>query len=174
MIYKFKNITPKIGENSFIANSAVVIGDVELGDNVSIWFGAVLRGDQNKITIGCNTNVQDNCILHLDEENPLVIGNNVTIGHGAIVHGCTICDNVLIGMGSTILDGSFIPKNCIVGAGAVVTHSLKAEEGSLILGSPAKVVKELSEEQYGYIEDSVREYVDKIKYYNNNLEKVNF
>ncbi len=127
----------------YIAENATVVGSVKLGENVNIWYGAVLRGDSGTITLGRGTNVQDNCVLH----EKTLVGENCTIGHGAIVHGCTVGDNTTIGMGAIVLDGAVIGSNCIVGAGALVTGKLNAPEGSLILGNPAKVVKPLTPEQ---------------------------
>lgn len=130
-------------KNVYIAPNATVVGDVILGENVNIWYGAVLRGDSGTITLGENTNVQDNAVLH----NRTTLGKNCTVGHGAIVHGCTVGDNCLIGMGAIVLDGAVLGDGCIVGAGAVVTGKMKAEPGSVLLGSPAKVVKSATEEQ---------------------------
>ena len=127
--------------NVFIADTAVVVGDVTLGKGVSVWFQAVIRGDEGPITVGENSNVQDGAILHSETH----IGNNCTIGHGAIVHGCTVGDDTLIGMGSILLNGARIGKHCLVGAGALVTGKMDAPDGSLILGSPAKVVRPLTE-----------------------------
>ena len=127
----------------YIAPDAVITGDVVLGDGVNIWYGAVIRGDSGKITIGDGTNIQDRCILH--EETTL--GKNCTVGHGAIVHGCTIGDNTMVGMGAIVLTGAKIGNNCIIGAGAVVTGKTDAPDGSVLLGSPAKVVKNATPEQ---------------------------
>lgn len=127
----------------FIASNATVVGDVVLGENVNIWYGAVLRGDSGKITVGDGSNVQDNCVLH--EE--VTLGKGCSVGHGAILHGCTISDNTLIGMGAIVLDGAKIGCNCLVGAGSVVTGKMDAPDGSLILGNPATVVKPLKPEQ---------------------------
>lgn len=127
----------------YIAKNATVVGDVVLGENVNIWYGAVLRGDSGKITIGDGSNVQDNCVLH--EE--VTLGKGCSVGHGAILHGCTIGDNTLIGMGAIVLDGAKIGCNCLVGAGSVVTGKMDAPDGSLILGNPATVVKPLKPEQ---------------------------
>ena len=138
------------------ASDAVVVGDVVLGDNVSIWYGAVLRGDNGRITVGSGTNIQEKCVLH--EET--TIGKNCTIGHCAIVHGCTIGDNTLVGMGAIILDGAVIGNNCIVGAGALVTGKMNAPDGSVILGSPAKIVKEISPEQMDSNRHSAEHYVE--------------
>ena len=127
----------------YIAPDAVVTGDVALGDGVSVWYGAVLRGDDGRITVGAGTNIQDLCILH--EET--VLGKNCTVGHGAIVHGCTIGDNTLVGMGAIVLTGAVIGSNCVIGAGALVTGKTVAPDGSVLLGSPAKVVKPVTAEQ---------------------------
>ena len=140
----------------YLAPDAVVTGDVSLGENVSIWYGAVLRGDSGKITVGNGTNIQEKCVLH--EETTL--GENCTIGHCAIVHGCTIGDNTLVGMGAIILDGAKIGKNCIVGAGALVTGKMDAPDGSVILGSPAKVVKEATAEQIAANCTSAQHYIE--------------
>ena len=122
MILKLDNIKPKIHENTFIANSADIIGNVEIFENVSIWFGAVLRGDVEKIVVGKNSNIQDNSTVHTDFGIPCIIGENVTVGHNVVLHSCNISDNVIIGMGSTILNGAKIAKNCLVGANSLVTH----------------------------------------------------
>ncbi|MGL4308819.1 gamma carbonic anhydrase family protein [Cetobacterium sp. SF1] len=171
MIFKLGNHVPKIGENNYIAESASVIGEVETGKNVSIWFSAVLRADMSKIIIGNNSNVQDNCTLHGDTNYPTIVGENVTIGHNCVVHGCSVGDNSIIGMGSTILNGAVIPKNCLVAAGAVVTAKLIAEEGSLIGGAPAKVIKKLSEENVEYLKYAKDVYIEKIEKYKD-LERI--
>ncbi len=131
----------------WIAPNAVVIGNVVLKKNASVWFGAVLRGDNEAITIGEGSNVQDNSVLHTDMGSPLTIGANVTVGHMVMMHGCTIGDGSLIGIGSVILNGARIGKNCLVGAGALITEGKEFPDGSMILGSPAKVVRELAPEQ---------------------------
>lgn len=138
---------------------AHIIGDVELANNVSIWYGAVLRGDVAPIKIGEDSNVQDNCVIHTSKDFPVNIGRNVSIGHGAVVHGCTIEDNVIVGMNATILNGAKISKNSIIGAGAVVSQNKEFPENSLILGVPAKVVKELSDEQKEHIKFNAQNYV---------------
>ena len=148
-----------------ICPGAQVFGDVELGENVSVWHGAVIRGDTDSITIGDNSNVQDNCVVHCTRGFPVVIGKNVSVGHGAVVHGCRLDDNVLIGMNATVLNGAHISKNCIVGAGAVVSEGKEFPEGSLILGVPAKVVKQLSPEQIQLIQDNADNYVKLSKQY---------
>ncbi len=127
----------------YIAPTAVVVGDVTLGENVNIWYGAVLRGDSGAITVGSNTNIQENCVLH-DETH---VGANCTLGHGAIVHGCTVGDGCLIGMGAIVLNGAKLGDGCLVGAGALVTGKTDAPAGSVLLGSPAKIVKTLTPEE---------------------------
>ncbi len=144
---------------TFIAPNATVVGDVSLADGVSIWYGAVLRGDSGRITIGENTNIQDNCILH--EE--LTVGKGCSIGHGAILHGCTIGDNCVIGMGAILLNGATLGEHCLVGAGAVVTGKMNAPAGSLILGNPAAVVKPLTQEQIDYIHYDAQNYLQLAK-----------
>lgn len=142
-------------KGAYLAPDAVVIGDVTLGENASVWYGAVLRGDSGAIRVGRGTNIQDRCVLH--EKTKL--GENCTVGHGAIVHGCTVGDRCLIGMGAIILDGAEIGDDCIVGAGALVTGKLKAPAGSLILGSPAKVAKPLTQEQLASLLPSAEHYI---------------
>ena len=147
--YRLGDREPTLPENGeyWIAPNAVVAGHVILKKNASVWFGAVLRGDNEAITVGENSNVQDNSVLHTDFGSPLTIGSNVTIGHMVMAHGCTIGDGSLIGIGSIILNGAKIGKNCLVGAGALITEGKEFPDGSMILGSPAKVVRELAPEQ---------------------------
>jgi carbonic anhydrase/acetyltransferase-like protein (isoleucine patch superfamily) len=145
IIKTLRGKTPVLGENCFLAENAVVVGDTVMGDNCSVWFGAVLRGDVNYIKIGNNVNIQDNAVVHgTFEKSATNIGNNVSIAHGAIVHGCTIHDNVLIGMNAVVLDDAIIHCNSIVAAGAVVTKGTVVESGSIFAGSPAKKIKEIS------------------------------
>ena len=165
MILKLDNIKPKIHENTFIANSADIIGNVEIFENVSIWFGAVLRGDVEKIVVGKNSNIQDNSTVHTDFGIPCIIGENVTVGHNVVLHSCNISDNVIIGMGSTILNGAKIAKNCLVGANSLVTHKLEYEEGVLILGNPAKIVRILTDEEIEHIIKNANHYVENAKRY---------
>ncbi len=147
-------------DSAVICPGAHVVGDVKLGENVSVWFGAVIRGDVSSVEIGDNSNVQDNCVVHCSKDYPTVIKNNVSVGHGAVVHGCTIEDNVLIGMNATILNGAKIGKNSIVGAGALVTEGKEFPENSLILGVPAKLIKEVSPSQIQHIQDNADNYVN--------------
>jgi gamma-carbonic anhydrase len=145
IIKTLRGKTPVIGKNCYLAENAVVIGDTTMGDNCSLWYGVVLRGDVNYIKIGDNVNIQDNAVIHgTFEKSATNIGNNVSIAHGAIVHGCTIHDNVLIGMNAVVLDDAVIHSNCIVAAGAVVTKGTIIESGSVYGGSPAKKIKEIS------------------------------
>lgn len=139
----------------FIAPNATVVGDVTLGKNASVWYGAVLRGDSGAIRIGENTNIQDNCVLH----EQVTIGNGCSIGHGAILHGCTVGDHCVVGMGAIILDDAVLGEHCLVGAGAVVTGKMNAPAGSLLLGNPAKVVKPLTQAQIDYIHTDAKTYV---------------
>ena len=148
-----------------ICPGAQVLGDVELGENVSVWHGAVVRGDTDSISIGDNSNVQDNCVVHCTKGFPVKIGKNVSVGHGAVVHGCRLDDNVLIGMNATVLNGAHIGKNSIVGAGAVVSEGKDFPEGSLILGVPAKAVKDVTPEQIQLIQNNADNYVKLSKQY---------
>ena len=154
-----RNIADKV----YIAEGAKVIGDVTIYENSSVWYNAVIRGDSNTIIIGEKTNVQDNAVMHTSHNHALTIGNQVTIGHGAIVHGCTVGDNVLIGMGAIILDGAVIGDNCIIGAGALVTQNKEIPEGSLCVGSPARVMRELTAEEKESILENANEYVESIQ-----------
>ena len=139
----------------YLAENATIVGDVKLGSDVSVWYGAVLRGDSGCITLGDRTNVQDNSVIH----EHTTVGNDCTIGHGAIVHGCPVGDNCVIGMGAIVLNGAVIGNDCIVGAGAVVTGKMEAPDGSLILGSPAKVVKTVTSQQVEANRENARRYV---------------
>ncbi|MBP5455473.1 MAG: gamma carbonic anhydrase family protein [Paludibacteraceae bacterium] len=148
LIKSVRGFTPKIGKNVFLADNATVIGDVEMGDDCSIWFNTVLRGDVNSIRIGNKVNIQDGSVLHtLYEKSTIEIGDNVSVGHNATIHGAKICSNVLIGMGSTILDGAVIGENSIIAANALVTSGTIVEPGSLYAGVPAKKIKDVSPEQ---------------------------
>src|ERR1041385_2678710 len=138
---------PVLGRGVYIAKTAVVLGDVTIGDHSSVWYHAVVRGDINRIAIGHHTNIQDNAVLHLADDYACLVGNYVTVGHSAIVHACTVGDECLIGMGATILDGAVIGAQSIIGANALVTQGMEVPPGSLVLGSPAKVVRSLSPEQ---------------------------
>lgn len=140
---------------TYIAPNATIVGNVTLDDGVSVWYGAVLRGDSGPITIGENSNVQDNCVIH----EKTVVGKGCSIGHGAILHGCTVGDNCVVGMGAIVLNGAVLGEHCLVGAGAVVTGKMNAPAGSLLLGNPATVVKSLTQEQIDYIHGDAQLYL---------------
>lgn len=166
MIRPLDGKTPRLGRGVFLAEICAVIGDVELGDDASIWFGTVVRGDVMPIRIGARTNVQDNTVVHVTAGRfGTVIGNDCTIGHGAIVHACTIEDHCLIGMGSIILDGARIGTGSLVGAGALVTPGTDIPPGSLVLGSPAKVKRPVTASERAQIEDGARHYVELARRY---------
>lgn len=156
---------PTLGAGVYIAKGAVVVGDVTLGDHASVWYGAVLRGDINRIVVGNYSNVQDNAVLHLADEYGCIVGNYVTIGHSAIVHACTVEDEVLIGMGATILDGAVIGAQSIIGARALVTQRTIIPPGSMVLGSPAKVVRALTPEERGGLKYWAEKYASNAAYH---------
>ncbi|MCC6502399.1 MAG: gamma carbonic anhydrase family protein [Deltaproteobacteria bacterium] len=161
MLKPYKGKMPTLGEGVFIEESAQVIGDVEIGAHSSVWFNAVVRGDVHHIRIGDRTNVQDNCTLHVTKDTyPLIIGNDITIGHNVILHGCTVKDRCLIGMGAIILDNAEIGEDSIVGAGALVTEGMKVPPGSLVLGIPAKVARAVKPEEKTRILKSAQNYIE--------------
>lgn len=165
MIKEYENIKPQIHAENFIAENASIIGRVETDENVNIWFGVVVRGDVNYIKIGKNTNIQDNAVVHVSDLYPCIIGQDVTVGHSAIVHGCTIKDNVLIGMGAIILDGAVVEENVIIGAGALIPPGKIIPKNSLVVGSPGKVVRELNNNEVESLKESSRKYVTLSKKY---------
>ena len=165
MIMDFEGVTPRINKNTYISESVDIIGKVNVEENVNIWFGTRLRGDMNNIIIGENTNIQENSVVHVDINSPGIIGKNVTIGHGTIIHGCSISDNVLVWMGSIILNNAKIGKNTIIGAGSLVTQGKEFPEGVLILGNPAKVIRQLTEAEIESIQRSADNYVSLSKKY---------
>jgi carbonic anhydrase/acetyltransferase-like protein (isoleucine patch superfamily) len=158
LLDKFLRAKPKVGREVYIAKGAVVVGDVTLGDFSSVWYNAVLRGDINRIVVGHHTNIQDNAVLHLAEEYPCLVGNYVTIGHSAIVHACTVEDEVLVGMGATIMDGAVIGAQSLVGAHALVTQGTRIPVGSLVLGTPAEVIRSLTFDERLAIRTSAESY----------------
>jgi carbonic anhydrase/acetyltransferase-like protein (isoleucine patch superfamily) len=156
LIKSVKGISPRFGANCYLSENATIVGDVVAGDNCTFWFQCVVRGDVHYIKIGNKVNIQDGAILHCTyQKHPLNIGNNVSIGHRAMVHGCTIEDNVLIGMGAIVMDNAFIEKNSIIAAGAVVLENTRVESGSIYAGVPAKKVKELSPEHFKDINERI-------------------
>ena len=160
MIRTFQGITPTIPISCFIEETGIVIGDVVLGEHCSVWFHTVIRGDVHSIRIGDRTNVQDLCVLHVTHDtHPLIIGNEVTIGHGAILHGCTIKDRVLIGMGAIVMDGAVIGEDSIVGAGALVVEGMIVPPKCVILGSPGRIRRAVSETELVWIKESAEHYV---------------
>lgn len=159
MIKEYQGIQPKIDDTVFIAESADIIGKVTIAKNANIWYNTVIRADENAITIGENTNIQDGCVVHIGTDVSTTIGKNVTVGHKALIHGCKIGDNTLIGMGSIVLDGAEIGEYTLLGAGSLVPPGKKIPSGVLAMGSPAKVIRELSEEEKQNLVQSALKYV---------------
>ena len=164
-LYALGDLTPQLGEGAWAAPSADLIADVRLGARASIWFGAVIRADNTPIIIGEDSNIQDGSMCHSDADFPLIIGARVTVGHHAILHGCTIADDCLIGMGARILNGAVIQPECIVGAGALITEGKHFERGSLIVGAPGRVIRQLTDEERGMLRASAAHYVEKAARY---------
>lgn len=171
-LYELDGIAPRVHESAWVADSAQVMGNVELAEDSSVWFGATLRGDTETITVGRGSNIQDGSVLHADVGYPLVVGERVTVGHMVMLHGCTIGDESLIGIGATVLNGATIGKNCLVGAGSLVTEGKVFPDGSVIMGSPARVVKQLTPEQVEGLRRSARHYVDNARRYRAGLKKI--
>ncbi len=165
MLYALNDVSVQISGECFVAPNAAVIGDVHLADETSVWFSVVIRGDTDVLNIGARTNVQDNSVIHTDAGIPVNIGAGVTIGHGCVIHGCTIGDNTLIGMGSTILNHAYIGANCIVGANALVTQGMQVPDNSLVLGVPAKIIRKLKPEEIERNRINAQIYVDRGKQY---------
>ena len=170
MIMTLDGKTPRISPEAFTAETAAVIGDVTVGKDSSVWFGAVLRGDNSPITVGEGTSIQDNAVLHTEPGHPLTVGSNVTIGHGAIVHCAAVGDNTLVGMGAVLLDGATVGDHCIIGAGAVVKENAVVPAGTMMVGIPAKPVRELGPEQIAFL-DGVSPYVGLARDYLEELSK---
>jgi carbonic anhydrase/acetyltransferase-like protein (isoleucine patch superfamily) len=172
-VYSLDGISPELPpENDYwIAPNAVVVGKVKLDRNVGVWFGAVLRGDNELIHIGEGSNIQDGCVLHTDMGAPLTVGRNCTIGHQAILHGCTIGDNSLIGIGSIILNGAKIGKNCLIGANCLITEGKEIPDNSLVMGAPGKVVREISDQQAMMLAAGSHHYVENWKRYRRELKE---
>jgi carbonic anhydrase/acetyltransferase-like protein (isoleucine patch superfamily) len=160
-LYALGDLAPQLGPGAWAASSADLVGDVRLGARASVWFGAVLRGDNTPLILGDDTNFQDGAIGHSDAGFPLTIGARVTVGHQAILHGCTIADDCLIGMGAKILNGAVLEPECLVGAGALITEGKRFERGSLIVGSPARVVRQLTAEEKQALRLSASHYAEK-------------
>lgn len=171
-IYQLGDLVPTIDDTAYVAETANVIGKAAIGPKASVWFDATIRGDNELITVGENSNVQEGCVLHTDPGFPLTIGPNVTVGHQAMLHGCTIGEGSLIGIQAVILNGAKIGKNCLVGAGALVTEGKEFPDGSLIIGSPAKAVRELSPEDIARMHGNTANYVARGKFFKENLKKI--
>lgn len=171
-IYELDLVAPRVDASAWVADSAEVMGNVELAQDCSIWFGVVVRGDTETIHIGRGSNIQDGSVLHADFGQPLVIGEYVTVGHHVMLHGCTIGDGALIGIGAVVLNGAKIGKGCIVGAGALVTEGKEFADGSMIIGSPAKAVRELSTEQRDALKMSAVHYIENARRFKTGLKKI--
>lgn len=171
-IYSLGGRAPEIDPDTWIAPDANVIGDVVLEAGVSVWFGAALRGDNEPIVVGAGSNIQENSTLHTDMGHPLTIGPGCTIGHLAIVHGCTVGQNTLIGMGATVMNGAVIGDNCLVGARAVVTEGKEIPSGSLVVGAPGRVVRSLDETAIEGLRESARNYQRKLRRYRDGLVRI--
>ncbi len=171
-IFELDGIAPRIHATAWVADSAQVMGNVVLGEDASVWFGTVVRGDTECITIGAGSNIQDASVLHADFGQPLVVGCNVTVGHQVMLHGCTIGDETLIGIGAIVLNGAKIGKNCLVGAGALVTEGKEFPDGSMIIGSPAKAVRQLTPEQMAGLRLGAQHYVHNARRFRSGLKKI--
>ena len=171
-IFKFKTFVPNIDSTAWLADDANIIGQVDILKKASVWFGATLRGDNEKILLGEGSNIQENCVLHTDYGYPLTIGKNCTIGHSVILHGCSIEENTLIGMGSTILNGAKIGKGCLIGAGSLITENKVIPDGSLVMGSPGKVIRKLDDAAKKSLIGSALHYQERAAEFKTNLHKI--
>ena len=171
-LYQLDDIAPTLAPTAWVADSAQVIGNVELGEGASVWFGAVLRGDNERLTVGPGTNIQDGSVVHSDHGYPCALGANVTVGHQVMLHGCTVGDGSLIGIQAVVLNGAKIGRNCLVGAGALVTEGKEFPDGSMIIGSPARVVRALSDEQIAAMQQGAAHYIENAKRYRTGLKKL--
>ena len=171
-LYRIGDDAPRLAPDAWVAESAAVVGRVALGAGASVWYGAVLRGDNEWITIGERSNVQDGSVLHTDTGSPLTIGANVTVGHMVMLHGCTIGDNTLVGIGSIILNGAVIGRNCLIGANCLITEGKEIPDNSLVMGAPGKVVREVSPEQAMMLAGGAAHYVQNWKRYRRELTEV--
>ncbi len=171
-IYELDGVAPEVAASAWVADSAEVMGNVQLAEDASIWFGAVLRGDCESISIGEGCNIQYASMLHADLGKPLVVGRHVTVGHQVMLHGCTIGDESLIGIGAVVLNGAKIGRNCLVGAGALITEGKEFPDGSMIIGSPAKAVRQLTPEQIEGLRRSAQHYVDNARRFKTGLRKL--
>ena len=171
-IFKFKTYSPHLSHSAWIAHDANIIGKIKIMEKASVWFGATLRGDNEEILVGEGSNIQENCVLHTDHGFPLKIGKNCTIGHSVILHGCSISANTLIGMGSTILNGAQIGKGCLIGAGSLITENKIIPNGSLVMGSPGKVMRELDDEAKESLIGSALHYQERVAEFSKHLDRL--
>ena len=171
-IYSLDGVRPDIADNAYVAPSAQIIGNVKMADHSSVWFGAVIRGDNDLIEIGARTNIQDNSVLHTDPGIPLIIGDGVIVGHRVMLHGCKIGENTLIGIGATILNGAVIGKNCIIGAHSLITEGKVIPDGSMVVGSPGRIIKSLTEQHFQMLQINSEVYVANAKRFNQNLVEI--
>jgi len=171
-VYQLGDLTPRLAASAWVADSARVVGDVSLADGASAWFGVVIRGDSDHIEIGRGSNIQDNSVVHADAGFPTTIGEYVTVGHQAMIHGCSIGDHSLVGIQAVILNGAKIGKHCLVGAGALVTEGQSFPDGSLILGTPARVVRQLTPEQMDGLTKTAEHYVENARRYRAGLKEI--
>lgn len=169
-IYALDDVIPQLEEGAWVAPDANIIGKVVLEENASVWFGCTLRGDNEPIVVGQGSNVQENTVMHTDPGFPLTIGRGCTIGHKAMLHGCTIGENSLIGMGATVLNGARIGRNCLIGAGALITEGKEIPDGSLVMGTPGKVVRQLDDAAIEGLRKSARHYQDNMRRFRAGLE----
>ncbi|MCL1960217.1 MAG: gamma carbonic anhydrase family protein [Desulfovibrionaceae bacterium] len=171
-VYEVDGKAPQVDSSAWIADSAEVMGNVRISADASVWFGCVLRGDTESMTIGEGSNIQDLSVLHADRGQPLTVGRHVTVGHKVMLHGCTIGDESMIGMGAIVLNGARIGKNCLVGAGALVTEGKEFPDGSMIVGAPARVARQLTPEQIQGLRMSARHYIDNARQFRSTLKKL--
>lgn len=171
-LYELDGMGPQLADTAWVADNAQVIGNVNLAADSSIWFGVTVRGDTETISVGKGSNIQDGSVLHADVGMPLVVGDNVTVGHKVMLHGCTIGDESLIGIGAIVLNGAKIGRNCLVGAGALVTEGKAFPDGSMIIGSPAKAVRQLTPEQIEGLRMSAKHYIENAQRFRHTLKKI--
>lgn len=171
-VYELDGKSPQVAPSAWIADSAQVIGNVTLGPDSSVWFGCVLRGDTESMSVGEGSNIQDLTVMHADYGMPLTVGKHVTVGHKVMLHGCTIGDESLIGIGAVVLNGAKIGKNCLVGAGSLVTEGKEFPDGSMIMGTPARVVRQLTPEQIEGLRNSARHYIENARKFRASLKRL--
>ena len=171
-LYQLDDQRPQLGAGAWVADSAQLIGQVELGEDASVWFGAILRGDAERLRVGRGSNVQDGSVLHADPGFPLILGEHVSIGHQVMLHGCSVGDGTLIGIQAVVLNGAKIGRHCLVGAGALITEGKEFPDGSMILGAPAKVVRLLTAEQVAGLQRIAEHYVENAKRFRAGLKKI--